>query len=879
MRTIFIFDFKGKVMSRHTVRSLCAPAVLAGLLASGVSVAGEPPPAGAEGTLERAAPPQEASPAPVPAVEMPRLVGFVEATYPVEAERERREAKVLLRLTLDAQGAVTAVDVMEPAGHGFDEAASEAARAFRFEPAKRNGTPVPSRISYSYEFRLPPGETAPPARPEAPAPAPAVATPAPAVPSAPVAAPSPVPPPLAGAEEAIEVTVEGDSEAERRRQSAEAVQVVETDHLQREAVDLGRALARTEGVSVQRAGGLGSRTRFSLGGLSDEQIRFFVDGVPLDLAGFGPSLGNVPVNLVQHVEIYQGVVPSRFGADALGGAVQIVTDQEIQGSGLAASYEFGSFDTHRLTASARYLHEPSGLLVRAHGFFDDARNNYPVDVEVVDSVGRISPARLPRFHDGFRAGGASVEAGFVERPWARRLMLRVFAGSFDKELQHAATMDNAFGQVGSAEDSGGATLRFEHAYAQGLSVNAVAGYTYRRTSFSDLSKCAYDWYGQCAYEGPHPGEIEARAIERYVNQHTGFARLNFAWSVAPQHTLRLALAPTYVFRTGEDKWLRANGDPDPLQADRNLGSLISGLEYEVDALDDRLENIAFVKDYAQWARTDKLLPSQKFVPLRQDTHEFGVGDSLRYRLTPALFAKASYEWATRLPRPDEFFGDGLLIDSNLDLLPEVSHNLNLGLSLDQKETPVGALRATVASFGRLADQLIVLIGRENYFTYQNVFSARSLGFTAAAGWTSSTGLLTVDGNVTWQDLRNVSSEGDFGTFEGQRIPNRPHLMANGSARLQFDSLLRAQDEVSLSWHAGYVHSFFRSWEGLGLKESKMRIPSQFVHSAALTYVLREATTTMSWTLDVQNFTDARAFDFYGIQRPGRSFFAKFTLER
>jgi hypothetical protein len=559
--------------------------------------------------------------------------------------------------------------------------------------------------------------------------------------------------------------------------------------------------------------------------------------------------------------------------------VQLVTDQQLRGSGLAASYEFGSFDTHRLTASARHLSEPSGFLVRAHGFFDSTLNNYPVDVEVVDSLGRISPARLPRFHDGFKAGGASVEAGFVGRPWARRLLLRVFAGSFDKELQHAATMDNAYGEVGSAETSGGATLRFEQAYAQDLSVNAVAGYTYRGTSFSDMGRCAYDWYGQCVYENPLAGEIESRAIERFVNQHTGFARLNFAWSVAAQHTLRLALAPTYVFRTGEDRWLRASGEPDPLEADRNLGSLVSGLEYELDALDDRLENLAFVKDYAQWARTDKLLPSQKWMALRRDTHELGVGDSVRYRLTPALSAKASYEWATRLPRPDELFGDGLLIGDNLDLLPEVSHNFNLGLSADLRETRVGALRATVAGFGRLADQLIVLIGRENYFTYQNVFAARSLGFTAAAGWTSPTGLLTVDGNVTWQDLRNTSSEGAFGTFEGQRIPNRPQLMANGSARLQLDGLLRAQDEVSLSWHAGYVHAFFRSWEGLGLKESKMRIPSQLIHSAALTYVLRAAPTTMSWTLDVQNVTDARAFDFYGVQRPGRSFFAKFTLER
>ncbi|MFP2924908.1 TonB family protein, partial [Pyxidicoccus sp. 3LG] len=96
-----------------------------------------------------------------PALEPPKLLEFAEAPYPAEAEQARLEATVLLRLTLDAQGQVTEAEVQEPAGHGFDEAAREAALRFRFEPAKRNGTPMPSRIAYSYEFRLPPPAEAP----------------------------------------------------------------------------------------------------------------------------------------------------------------------------------------------------------------------------------------------------------------------------------------------------------------------------------------------------------------------------------------------------------------------------------------------------------------------------------------------------------------------------------------------------------------------------------------------------------------------------------------------------------------------------------------------------------------------------------------------
>ncbi|ATB41902.1 ligand-gated channel protein [Cystobacter fuscus] len=825
MRTIFIFRQWSGV-----VRGVGKALLVAGLLGTGGALAQEAPAA--------------------PALEAPKLKESAEATYPPEALEERLEAKVVLRLTLDAEGQVTQAEVVGPAGHGFDEAAREAALRMRFEPARRNGTPMPSRILYTYEFQPPP-EPTPPAPP----------------------------PPPAGSDEPIEVTVQGPSEGERRRRSAESVQVVDTENIKREAADLGEALSRTEGVSVRRSGGLGSRARFSLAGLTDEQIRFFVDGVPLELAGYGPELANVPVNLVQRVEIYQGVVPIRFGSDALGGAVQLVTDQEVRGTGVAASYELGSFDTHRLTVSGRHLHEPSGLFLRANAFVDSTQNDYPIIAKVGDALGRPQPRRVYRFHDAYGARGASVEAGFVDKPWARRLLLRAFMNGSDKELQSNPSMTVPYGDATSGESSLGATLRYEQLLSGGVSVDAVAGYVSRRTRLDDLGTCFYNWLGSCAAQArPQPGELFSRPVEQRVNQHTGFARLTFGWTPTAAHTLRLSLAPTAVGRTGEDLRTRALGQVDPLSANRNLLSLVSGLEYTLGALDDRLENIVFLKDYLQVADAQRLMPDESFAPIGRNMHGLGVGDGVRLRLLRELTAKASYEYAIRLPRPDEIFGDGALIADNLDLNPERSHNVNLELALDAPDTRVGALRASVVGFGRLADELIILVGRESYFTYQNVFSARSLGATGSAGWTSPGQYLSLDGNVTWQDLRNTSREGVFGGFTGKRIPNRPYLQANGTARLQASGLMSARDELTLTWHVRYVHTFSRAWEGVGIENPELQIPSQLLQSLALSYVTRAWNWTMGWTVDVQNLTDTPAYDFFGVQRPGRSIFAKLTVE-
>ncbi|HEU4538498.1 MAG TPA: energy transducer TonB, partial [Polyangiaceae bacterium] len=95
-------------------------------------------------------------------MEAPKLRQFAEATYPPEAERAGLEGSVVLSLRLDAAGRVEAAEVATGAGHGFDEAAVEAARRFEFEPAKRGGRPVPAKILYRYEFRRPAEPAAPP---------------------------------------------------------------------------------------------------------------------------------------------------------------------------------------------------------------------------------------------------------------------------------------------------------------------------------------------------------------------------------------------------------------------------------------------------------------------------------------------------------------------------------------------------------------------------------------------------------------------------------------------------------------------------------------------------------------------------------------------
>jgi TonB family protein len=96
------------------------------------------------------------------AVSDPELIEFVPGEYPAEAKAQGLEATVGLVLTIDIEGHVKAVDVLEPAGHGFDEAAVAAAKQFVFKPAHHGEHPVASKIVYRYRFTLATEDKAPP---------------------------------------------------------------------------------------------------------------------------------------------------------------------------------------------------------------------------------------------------------------------------------------------------------------------------------------------------------------------------------------------------------------------------------------------------------------------------------------------------------------------------------------------------------------------------------------------------------------------------------------------------------------------------------------------------------------------------------------------
>ncbi len=90
----------------------------------------------------------------------PAVLHSIDAAYPPGARAEGLTGTVRLQLDISETGQVSQISILQPAGHGFDQAAVEAVRQFTFSPAEVDGKPTAVRVTYDYHFVL---DQAPPA--------------------------------------------------------------------------------------------------------------------------------------------------------------------------------------------------------------------------------------------------------------------------------------------------------------------------------------------------------------------------------------------------------------------------------------------------------------------------------------------------------------------------------------------------------------------------------------------------------------------------------------------------------------------------------------------------------------------------------------------
>lgn len=198
-----------------------------------------------------------------------------------------------------------------------------------------------------------------------------------------------------------------------------AVEVIDREQIEASSArSLPELLRGRVGITIVNQGGLGKLSTLFLRGTESDHTLFLIDGVRVGSPTSGlTSLQDIPLAQIDHIEIVRGPRSSLYGADAIGGVIQIFTRRAEAGEGVHGRA--------RIAAGSHNLREASaGIDLRGQ------RGGVGVDIahQATDGVnaclGTYNPATwagagcfiVPGTHldrDGYRNNSANLRADFA----------------------------------------------------------------------------------------------------------------------------------------------------------------------------------------------------------------------------------------------------------------------------------------------------------------------------------------------------------------------------------------------------------------------------------------------------------------------------------
>lgn len=689
------------------------------------------------------------------------------------------------------------------------------------------------------------------------------------------------------------VELEGEvNRREVRKNHSIKTSVVELSKQSLSSSTVEQMMNRTAGVKIRNSGGLGGNADVVVGGFNGKSIKFLIDGIPVDYLGTSMELTKIPSNVAEYVEIYKGVMPTEVGADALGGAINIVSKKPTKNTH-RISYETGSFNTHKLTLNS-YYKVSDKLSYGFNTFLNYSDNDFKVDdLPLTDEeTGKNKPIRAKLFHNGYKQYSADAYVSFDNRSWADMLKLKVNSYALKKDIQNDfSSRSRPFGEVHNRE----------HAYV-------VPSIEYKKKVFDDkldlaqffvfssiknqladtLKNGRYDWLGN-KYEtdsGSEMGSVsgfDRPVTETRTNNFT--YRGLFSYEFSTKNKLILNVVDNYLRRTQDD--------PNKKEAKTHVdyNRFIAGLGYQYKLLDNRLEGLTQVKYLSSFTEGTAYGGADLQEQKPSDNKGVSFAQSLKYNFYNDWMIRGSFENTYRLPDQNEIFGDNTFITTNLELKPEQSVNYNLGVryrNLPEYSFELNAYYRDTKDLIRLKDI--------TQFTsiFLNLEKVKGFGLELE-GQYRPFDRLELSGNLTYNEYRYQGSNEDILNnehFKNARVSNMPFYFGNARATYNFDDLFAKQDQLDLYWNYSYTHQYYLDFiekqyepDGfLGLYgQSKVNtnrvIPIQQVHSAGFVWSTAiDERRTISLSAELDNIFNEQIFNAFKMQSPGRSFSAKVTYD-
>ena len=671
----------------------------------------------------------------------------------------------------------------------------------------------------------------------------------------------------ANARELDGVVVTGKSKVQFMRESPEAITVINGKDLQGRSVSLETILDKTIGLKVGQTGGLGSSSRIIVHGLEGNRIQILWDGIPMSISDGTFSLDEIPIDIIERIEVYKSIIPARFGCDGLGGAVNIVT-KEFSTDYLDASYELGSYQTHKGSVFSRKNFPKSGILLGAGGYYTSAKNDYSFRVPERENL------LVKRDHDRFRSYMLKGKVAFTKL-WFDEISTEFgYYNRFNeiqgvlKNIQHAENKSGMFMLENKLIKSGmlNDRLNFESHFSLSHTTN----------NFVDTARVNHDFEGNI-YPSPNgqgeTGDVPHNSNDKGLEINE---RINLDYKLSTNHSLNLNTLINYARRQPSDDIASQHAGFIIGGFPSKKTSIVSGLTWEAKLFGRKLTNMFSAKYFHLHSEIEDLTSYEMIeAPKKKSntTSQIGWIEAMKYEPFRGFHLKVSYQRAIRLPNSQELFGDGIITFPAAGLKPEKSHNFNLGFLIDKNDVlGLSRLQFEVNGFYMQVSDMIKLMKQHMAAGYVNAEKVHIKGIETELKLDISPTVYAY-GNLTYQDVRDVL---DYlpGTqapnpTKGLRLPNIPYLFANFGAEYHSDRLFKNW-YVKAFWDGKFTEEFFYFWE---LTEfQKRRIPRSFVNDIGLLLTYKNK---YSIALECHNLMNKEVWDQFRQPLAGRTFHLKF----
>lgn len=494
-------------------------------------------------------------------------------------------------------------------------------------------------------------------------------------------------------------------------------------------------LAAQPGVEYSATGGAGQPASIFLRGANGNHTLVLLDGARINSATLGTAaISAIPLAAIDRIEILRGPASSLYGADAIGGVIQIFTRSGGDTPYFSASYGMGNRNASAAEVAGGGRFGDWSLSMDASQSRTDSVNaiNHP-DARWATLFFTTDPYNPDR--DGFRNDSVSARVGYRINP-DHQVGINVsrFWGLVRKD---ATQCDLATGLV--------CTANFDSRTAQAVQTTSA----YWRGQLSQ------DWTSTLRLDRSEDDQRDYRfdpATLREPRSAFATTQHQLSW----QNDLRLG--PGKLLLAAEELQQKIAANSTYVQKERTIRSLLAG--------------------YDAWYG-----PHGVQINVRQDDNtQFGTkttgGVAYAYQLSPAWRAQGGVKTAFKAPSFNDLYfpRDPLFGGGNPNLKPEKSTSTEAGLTYTQGDHRLGVTvyRNKVSNLIEWRPDLAV---GPFFWTPQNISQALLRGAT-----------LTYDGTLAdWCFRASLDLQNPIDMERNVTLNNR----ARATAKLQADRQIGA----------------------------------------------------------------------------------------